>query len=257
MRSRFGEVRDGLGLKFYAKRDPTALARLNAELFPARGHRKTYDEISGFPEATTDVRSVDADPKALAEMQDAWTRALELERLGDEALTAAVARLRARQLAELAKVPAIIDLARDLIRSGLSVPIFLNFRDSVRQVAAALGAEVIDAADGGDAHRAAAIGDFQADRKHALVLQIGAGGVGVSLHDVRGERPQHSLLSPPESARDLIQALGRNRRVGQRSPALRTILTLAGSVEERGKAAVERKAAQIETINDGDLRCSP
>lgn len=189
-------------------------------------------------------------------MQDAWTRALELERLGDEALTTAVARLRARQLAELAKVPAIIDLARDLIRSGLSVPIFLNFRDSVRQVAAALGAEVIDGADGGDAHRASAISDFQAYRKHALVLQIGAGGVGVSLHDVCGERPRHSLLSPPESARDLIQALGRNRRVGQRSPAFRTILTLASSVEEPVKAAVERKAAQIETINDGDLRCS-
>ena len=252
--SRFGVVRDGFGLTFDPNRDPTALARLNAELFPARGHRKTYDEIPGFPEATTDVRSVDAAPQALAEMQDAWTRALELERLGDEALTAAVARLRARQLAELAKVPAIIDLARDLIRSGLSVPIFLNFRDSVHQVAAALGAEVIDGADGGDAHRAAAIGDFQANKKHALVLQIGAGGVGVSLHDVRGERPRHSLLSPPENARDLIQALGRNRRVGQRSPAFRTILTLAGSVEERVKAAVERKAAQIEAINDGDLR---
>ncbi|MBM3842057.1 MAG: hypothetical protein FJ397_02145 [Verrucomicrobia bacterium] len=70
-----------------------------------------------------------------------------------------------------------------------------------------------------------------------------------------GERPRHSLLSPPESARDLIQALGRNRRVGQRSPAFRTILTLTGSVEERVKAAVERKAAQIEMINDGDLRC--
>ena len=195
-------------------------------------------------------------PQALAEMQDAWRRTLELERLGDEALTAAVARLRARQLAELAKVPAIIDLARDLIRSGLSVPIFLNFRDSVRQVAAALGAEVIDGADGGDAHRASAIGDFQADKNHALVLQIGAGGVGVSLHDVCGERPRHSLLSPPESAWDLIQALGRNRRFGQRSPALRTILTLAGSVEERVKAAVERNAAQNETINDGDLRCT-
>lgn len=69
-------------------------------------------------------------------------------------------------------------------------------------------------------------------------------------------RPRRSLLSPPESTRDLIQALGRNLPVGQRSPVLRTILTLAGSVEERVKAAVERKAAQIETINDRDLRCS-
>jgi len=30
---------------------------------------------------------------------------------------------------------------------------------------------------------------------------------------------------------------------------------MAQSVEERVKAAVERKAAQNETINDGDLSC--
>jgi hypothetical protein len=47
--------------------------------------------------------------------------------------------------------------------------------------------------------------------------------------------------------------MGRNRRVGQKSPAFRTIITLAGSVEERVRKAVERKAGQIETINDGDL----
>jgi len=35
----------------------------------------------------------------------------------------------------------------------------------------------------------------------------------------------------------------------------RSLLPLAGSVEERVKAAVERKAAHIETINDGDLSC--
>ena len=167
-----------------------------------------------------------------------------------------MARLRARQLAELAKVPALIDLARDMMASGLSVPVFLNFRDSIREVAAALGSKVIDGEHSGESYRIAAIDEFQSDRAHALVLQIGAGGVGISLHDVRGSRPRHSLISPPENARDLIQALGRNRRVGQLSPAFRTILTLAGSVEERVKTAVERKAAQIETINDGDLAYS-
>ena len=56
-----------------------------------------------------------------------------------------------------------------------------------------------------------------------------------------------------ENARDLVQALGRNRRVGQKTPAFRTVLTLENSIERRVKAAVERKANQIETINDGDL----
>ncbi len=251
--SRFGVVRDGFGLSFDPKRDPTALARLNAELFPGRGHRKTYDEIPGFPDASLDVRRVETDRVSLERMHSAWQRARELEKLGRDAVSAAVERLRARQLAELAKVPALIDLARDLISSGLSVPVFLNFRDSIREVAAALGSRVIDGEHSGECYRVAAIEDFQSDRAHSLVLQTGAGGVGISLHDVRGKRPRHSLISPSENARDLIQALGRNRRVGQLSPAFRTILTLAGSVEERVKIAVERKAAQIETINDGDL----
>ena len=75
-------------------------------------------------------------------------------------------------------MPAIIALARDVIRPGLSAPIFLNFRDSVRQVTTALGSEMIDGAEGGDAHRAAAVGAFQPARTHALVLQIGAGDGG-------------------------------------------------------------------------------
>ena len=254
--SRFGVVRDGFGLSFDPKRDPTALARLNAELFPGRGHRKTYDEIPGFPDASLDVRRVETDRVSLERMQSAWQRARELEMLGRDAVCAAVERLRARQLAELAKVPALIDLARDLIASGLSVPVFLNFRDSIREVATALGSRVIDGEHSSESYRVAAIEDFQSDRAHSLVLQTGAGGVGISLHDAHGKRPRHSLISPPENARDLIQALGRNRRVGQLSPAFRTILTLAGSVEERVKIAVERKAAQIETINDGDLAYS-
>lgn len=249
---KFGVIRDGFGWVFDPRHDRTALKRLNSELFPSRGHRKTYDEIPGFPEATTDVREVIGEPEALAKMEAAWTRTAELEALRQEAVNGAVERLRARQLAELAKVPAIIDLTRDLVGSGLSVPIFLNFHDSIDSVRSALGCRVIDGR-ASDADRIRAIDEFQADREHALVLQTGAGGVGISLHDTHGRRPRHSLISPPENARDLIQTLGRNRRVGQKSPAFRSIITLANSVERRVKIAVERKANQIETINDGDL----
>ena len=101
--------------------------------------------------------------------------------------------------------------------------------------------------------RNAAIDGFQKDKHRCLVLQTGAGGVGISLHDTIGRHPRHSLISPPENARDLIQALGRNRRVGQKTPAFRSVITLANSIERRVKVAVERKATQIETINDGDL----
>lgn len=249
---RFGVIRDGFGWVFDPRHDRTALKRLNSELFPSRGHRKTYDEIPGFPEATTDVREVHGNPETLAKMEAAWVRTAELEALRQEAVNGAVERLRARQLAELAKVPAIIDLARDLVGSGLSVPIFLNFHDSIDAVSSALGCPVIDGRVA-DAARSAAIDSFQQDQVRCLVLQTGAGGVGISLHDTHGKHPRHSLISPPENARDLIQTMGRNRRVGQKSPAFRSVITLANSIERRVKAAVERKAQQIETINDGDL----
>lgn len=249
---RHGVIRDGFGWKFDPRHDPTALKRLNALLFPACGHRKTYDEIPGFPEARTDVRQVTGDRAVLAKAERAWARTAELEQLRDQAINAAVERLRARQLAELAKVPAIIDLARDLMASGLSVPIFLNFHDTIDEVSEALVAHVIDGRSP-DKDREHAIDWFQNDRSHCLVLQTSSGGVGISLHDTRGVRPRHSLISPPENARDLIQALGRNRRVGQKTPSFRTVITLADSIESRVAAAVERKADQIETINDGDL----
>ncbi len=250
--SRFGVIRNGFAFEFSPLHDPSALRRLNSELFPSRGHRKTYEEIPGFPDAVTDVREVAGDPAKLEAMESAWARAAELQQLKTEAINAAVERLRARQLAELAKVPAIIDLARDLMESGLSVPIFLNFHDSIDAVAAALECPVIDGRVGDVARNAAIVG-FQQDKHRCLVLQTGAGGVGISLHDTLGLHPRHSLISPPENARDLIQALGRNRRVGQLTPAFRSVITLAGSIERRVKAAVERKAGQIETINDGDL----
>jgi hypothetical protein len=250
--SRFGVIRNGFDFEFDPRHDPTALKRLNSELFPSRGHRKTYAEIPGFPDAVTDVRELTGKPETLERMEAAWARTAELESLRETAVNGAVERLRARQLAELAKVPAIVDLAKDLMASGLSVPIFLNFHDSIDAVAAELDVAKIDGRVG-DAARAAAIDAFQQDRHRCLVLQTGAGGVGISLHDTLGNHPRHSLISPPENARDLIQAMGRNRRTGQKTPAFRSILTLADSIERRVKAAVERKAGQIEEINDGDL----
>lgn len=249
---RHGVTQLGFDFKFVPQLDPTALDRINKLIFPEHGHRKSYEDIPGFPGATTDVRAVEGDPEALAEMESAWAATKALEQLAEEALTAVTARLRARQIAEMAKVPAIIDLARDLMSSGLSVPIFLNFKESVREVAKALQCDVISGDHASFSYRSAVIAKFQANEAHCIVIQIQAGGVGISLHDILHKRPRHGIYSPPENARDLVQALGRVRRDGG-TPSFRTILTLANSIEEKVRRAVERKADQIETINDGDL----
>jgi superfamily II DNA or RNA helicase len=248
----YGVRPDGFEMKFCPDQDPTALTRLNAELFPKRGHRKTYEEIPGFPPEQTDVRAVLGDAKALEAMEGAWARVKELEALHAGAATAGVERMRARQIAELAKVPAVIDLARDLEGSGLSVPIFLNFHDSIDEVTNALHAPSIDGRVP-EVERQQIIKAFQDDREHYVILQTEAGGVGISLHDTRGVRPRHSIISPGDNARGFVQALGRNRRDGQKSPAFRTILTLAGTIESRVHRALTAKIGQMDTINDGDL----
>ncbi len=250
---RHGARDDGFSLKFDPAKDPAALTRLNALIFPEHGHRVSYADIPGFPPEVTDVRAVEAKSEAeLSSLAKLWDKAAELDALHKDAPTAVVARLRARQKAELLKVPAIVDLAKDLIASGLSAPIFLNFHDSIDLAAHLLNCPTIDGRVG-DKGRADAIAAFQRDDIRALALQTNSGGVGISLHDTLGNHPRHSLISPGDDSRAFVQALGRNRRVGQKTPAFRSIVTLAGSIEERVRRALECKADQIETINDGDL----
>lgn len=247
----FGCLPIGYEWKFSPLHDPTALARLNAELFPKRGHRKTYEEIPGFPPATTDVRAVEAEPEVLERMERAWARVKELEALKEAAETAGVERMRARQIAELAMVPAIIDLARDLVGSGLSVPIFVDYHDTIDALTRELGCRAIDGRTS-DGARVDIIARFQANEDPLIVLQTGAGGVGVSLHDVHHKRPRHGIYSPGDNAVQFVQALGRVRRDGG-TPCFRTVLTLAGSIMSRVHANLTRKVNQIDTINDGDL----
>lgn len=250
---RYGVRRGRFTWEFDPRADPTALQRLNAFLFPAYGHRKTYADIPGFPPESTHALPVDLGDK-LDEVNALYARIRELETLKDDAPTAVVERLRARQISELAKVPAMVDLARACIEAGQSVPIFVNFKDTLR----ALQVEFPDwpVIEGGqpEVRRVEAVDRFQRDRVWGILMQIQSGGIGISLHDVRGVRPRHSLISPPEGAIALLQALGRNRRVNGMSPAFRSLLFAAGTVEEEVRRTVVRKLGQIETINDGDLQ---
>ena len=98
-----------------------------------------------------------------------------------------------------------------------------------------------------------AIESFNFGNQRVLVLNIAAGGEGISLHDQTGEYPHVGLLSIPESSTHLIQALGRNDRVGAKSVGLNRILFCADTMEEKVYNNLAEKIRDIETINDGDL----
>ena len=83
------------------------------------------------------------------------------------------------------------------------------------------------------------------------MVNIAAGGTGLSLHDVMGDYPRVALISPTFSAKDYMQALGRIHRNGAKSHALQKILVAAGSVEETVVKSIQAKLANLNTLHTG------
>lgn len=152
--------------------------------------------------------------------------------------------LRARQYAEIAKIPEIEAMAMDLREEGYSVAIFVNFKDSVTALLDVFHAKKIDVSvvvggqdpDSRERH----VQSFQNNLTRIIICNIAAGGVGVSLHDTHGDYPRVSLISPTFDYKSYRQVLGRIHRAGAKSPSLQRVLIAAGSVEESVMRALDK-----------------
>jgi len=231
-----------------------ALARIH-EAIRGRMIRLRIDEIPGFPESfvrsklidlTDEYREMTA--KAYAEMDE------RMKKPGASMLTELI---HARERAEFCKVEVLADLTTDELEEGKSVVVFLNFRSVLARLAEQLksrGTEVVQIyGTQPDKERQAAIDGFQANRVHVCLCMIQAGGVSVSLHDVRHERGRVSFMTPGFSASETVQALGRIHRTGG-TRSVQTILLTSGTVEERVHRQLSRKLGDIKTLQDGDLQ---
>jgi superfamily II DNA or RNA helicase len=184
-------------------------------------------------------------------------RIAELEALGNRAIEEITVRLRARQVVELAKVKTFVELALEHLEAGAKVCLFLNFNDSVKWAHAYFEEHDIPAGvitgETPEGTRETNRDQFNFRSLDVLVLNIAAGGEGISLHDSLGNKPRVCLFSPPESATVLVQALGRIDRVGAKSVGLNRVLFVAGTVEEAVFENVRSKIDRLALINDGDL----
>lgn len=159
-----------------------------------------------------------------------------------------------RQEIELRKVPIFIEQAKSYLEEGKSVIIFVNYLhtfdvlvDELEIKCKVYGKQTLE-------ERKESIDMFQSNQEKIIICQIRAGGVGIGLHDIHGGHPRVTLVNYPESAADLLQALGRAPRAGAKSPVLQRIIFVA-NVEYEKKIAqrINRKLANISAINDGDL----
>lgn len=156
--------------------------------------------------------------------------------------------LRARQLAESLKAKDMADIARDFVDQGHSVVLFVNFTDTANALSTLLKCKSIV---GGQTavERQQIIDDFQEDKEHVIVVNTAAGGTGISLHDINGNRQRISLISPTFNVKDHLQALGRIHRNGAKSDAIQKILVASDSIEEHVMRVIEQKSDNLNTLH--------
>ena len=161
--------------------------------------------------------------------------------------------LRARQLAESFKITDLVDMAEDLVLEGKSVVIFVNFSDTVQTLCQNLGCDRVEGGQSAE-QRQEAIDKFQRDETHVLVVNIAAGGTGISLHDTNGKRQRVSLICPSFSAKNHLQTLGRIHRNGAKSDAIQKILVAHDSIEEAVMKSINKKLKNLNILHDEPAR---
>jgi SNF2 family DNA or RNA helicase len=136
----------------------------------------------------------------------------------------------------------------------MSVVVFCNFTETIEALSQRLNTKCIV---NGEAKYAKArqqnIDDFQADKKRVILINLAAGGAGLSLHDVTGKYPRLALISPSYSAVNMRQATGRVWRDSAKSKSIQKIVFVSGTVEEKVCNSVNQKLANLDLLNDGDM----
>lgn len=235
---------------------------LRSLILPHKGIRVTRQEAAEhFTHSQIIAETYDIGDDETIWMQQAYER---MQNEIDEARTllsraeaqksARVALLRARQEAELLKVPVLAQMALDHVLEGCSVAIFTNFRETVEQLNKLLPRAAIVQGGQDPEERERSIQGFQSGAKDIIILNLQSGGTGIDLHDTTGGRQRVSLICPTFDARLLKQALGRIDRSGAKSDTIQKIVYAAGSeIEERCCDVVRAKCDNIDLLNDGEL----
>lgn len=240
---------------------PRHLAAIHRAVFPRRGARVSIAELGDrFPATEILCEAVETD--ATKEISEAWKEVEAMLKRQEEAgeskekikAISQVAWMHAWRASEVAKIPAIVAMARAELEQDRSVAIFVNFSEARERLMAEFKTRCGIYGDQRD--RDQQIAAFQADDERVIVCNIKAGGVGVSLHDVNGDFPRTAIILPTNSAVEMGQALGRVHRAGGKSKSKQIVMFAAKTLEEKICEVVRGKLANMATLNDGDL-CPP
>lgn len=231
------------------------LYAINKAMFPHRGSRIRIAELGDlfprnniiaqcyFCENTEQINAMYVlINQAMQELKDKATRAHALAKLN-----------YARQQIELLKIPIFRDLIVEGLENNLSVVVFVNFRATMDHILHEFGSNCKICGGQKLEERDASIAYFQSNQTPLIVSMIQAGGVGISLHDIHGNHPRMSIISPTWSGQDMVQAFGRVHRAGGKTHSLQKIVYCAKTYEEEICRIIKEKIQNIKGINDGEI----
>lgn len=213
---------------------------------------------------TSDIRpkvfQLNEEDRAKIESLSQEIRAMVMSTTKGKSKSPLAVRLQKRREIEALKVAVVVPECKQLYEEGWAVAIFFNFRDALSACEAMLKTQMpgvqYSVIIGGQtaAARLRETQKFVDGKTHIILAMITAGGIGISLHDVKGVRPHAGLLFPPESATQLIQALGRLNRLGSKSDSKQRIIFIKGTIEEKIAENLSRKIQTISDLNNDDER---
>jgi superfamily II DNA or RNA helicase len=237
--------------------DEKAIAELGASMSPRVSRMTVADLKDHFAETQINTEPLNFGEeiqRIYREMED------ELEELAEKAkddpkgaaANALTTQLRARQRAELLKVPVIAEMVEDYLAEGKSIAVFVNFTQTLQALGDKLNKVPWGKIDGCQTgtERENVIQAFQNDTFRLVLSNTAAGGVGVSLHDITGKHPRVAIISPDWNEKSIIQAVGRVHRAGGKTPSQQRILFAAGTIEEQVEKSVRKKIRNLETLNE-------
>ncbi len=224
-----------------------AMERLHHSVFANRGYRVSEETLrEQLPELMTEDDPLWLSPRDKATIKELY------EEMADPDDPGGVKNLRQRQSIELVKIPYIVERAKEIIESGGSVVLFLNFHESIDTAKKQFPeAEVIDGRVP-QPERKKTQDSFQKNDLRAVIVQIAAGGQSIDLHDLDGRYPRVALLCPQFSGTVEEQAVGRICRVGAKSRALAIRLFAGGTIEQAALNLTAEKRENVAILNRGE-----
>ena len=230
----------------------------NSMIYPKYGSRLIISDLKEkFPQNHITSNSYNLDP-VIEQDIDTYFKYIDdkLKLINDKKLDkneqnrtlAKITKVRIK--IEKLKIDIFVELAKQYLKEGKSVIIFVNFLKTLHKLAEIFDSTCLIYGDQTNSERQINIKEFQTNQKKLIICIMKSGSQSINLHDTDGNHPRVSLISPSFSSIDLKQALGRAYRANTKSPVLQHIIFSANNCEKSISKSLQDKLSYQSNIND-------